>query len=77
MLNERYKLALQGLKAQAKAVTKAIPNKPDKTELGKAQNLMAQYGAETNHIFKLVMNKSVPIPELSEEQLESWLAESA
>lgn len=77
MLNVRYKLALQGLKAQAKAVTKSIKNKPDKTELGEAQDIMSQYSAETNHIFKLVMKNSVPISELSEDKLESWLTESA
>ncbi len=71
----RYSNALKGLKAQANAVTNALPNNPDKNELGNAHELMSQHDFECKVIYKLVMMKGVPVPELSEEVLFEWLCE--
>lgn len=71
----RYSNALKGLKAQAQSATRALPNNPDKNELGNAQKLMSQHDFECKVISKLVMMKGVPIPELSEEVLFAWLDE--
>lgn len=71
----RYSKALKGLKAQAKVVSEALPNSPDKNELVKAQGLMSEHDFECKIIYKLVMMKGVPIPDLSEEVLLAWLDE--
>ncbi|EKO3607017.1 hypothetical protein M6C35_001925 [Vibrio metschnikovii] len=77
MLNEvhknRYRNALKGLKAQASAVTKAIPGNPDKNELASAHTLMSEHDTECKVIYKMVMKHSVPVPELDENLLFEWL----
>lgn len=74
-IEQRFINALNALKAQANAVTSALPDKPNKEELSKAQTLMSEYNIECGVIVKLVLKKGVPIPELSESLLLEWLDE--
>ena len=72
---QRYSNALKGLKAQASAVSETLPSKPDKDALGKAQSLMSEHDSECKAIYRLVMKRGVPIPELDEALLFEWLEE--
>ena len=74
MLNERYKNALKGLKAQAEVVTGSIPNNPDRAALAQAQRLMSDNDLETKKIYRLLMKHGVSVVDLTEKQLEQWLA---
>ncbi|ENM5835089.1 hypothetical protein NTH44_003181 [Vibrio metoecus] len=71
----RYSNALKGLKAQANAVVNALPNNPNKVDLANAQSLMSDHDFECRVIYRLVMRKGVPVPELDEAVLFSWLEE--
>lgn len=73
--DQRFINALNALKAQSSAVTNALPDKPNKEELSKAQSLMSEYDVECKWIVRLVLKKGVPIPELSESLLLEWLDE--
>lgn len=69
---QRYRNALKGLKGQAVAVTEALPDKPDPKAMCDAQSLMSEHSDEVKVIYHLVTN-SIPVPELTEEQLFEWL----
>lgn len=73
MLDERYKNALKGLKAQAEAVTSSFPNNPDRAALTQAQRLMSDNDLETKKIYQLIMKNGVSVVDLTEKQLEQWL----
>lgn len=74
MLNDKYKNALKGLKAQAAVVTDALPGKPNREQLVAAQRLMAENDAECKHIYRLVMKNKVSVVDLTESELANWLA---
>ncbi len=80
MLDETLKLrfsnALRGLKAQANAVTNALPNNANQSDLANAQSLIAQHQKECQIIYKLVMQRGVPVPVLEESVLFEWLEQS-
>lgn len=72
---QRYSNALKGFKGQASAVSKALPNNPDKGALNEAQSLMSEHDHECTVIYRLVMKHGVPVPDLDEAQLFEWLEE--
>lgn len=70
---QRYRNALKGLKGQAVAVNEALPDKPDPKAMCNAQSLMSDHSDEVKVIYHLVMKHTIPVPELTEEQLFEWL----
>ena len=56
MLNENYKNALNGLKAQ-----------------GKASHLFKGCEAESQHIYRIIMTENLPVTDIDEAMLESFL----
>lgn len=77
-LPDSYKSALIALKDQASAVTEMLPGNDRKktgeakTLLRDAQRRMAEHGAATRHIVRLVMNagdETLTIPEMTEDDL--------
>ena len=72
---QRYRNALKGLKGQAEAVTEALPDKPDSKAMSNSQSLMSEHSDEVKVIYRLVMKKHIPVPELTEKQLFEWLSD--
>ncbi len=70
MLDEKYKMALKGLKAQAIAVSNM-----DSVELTEAHRIMSKYQELAKHIYRLCMQHHVPVTDLAEEQLDLYLTQ--